>query len=224
MAGAFDSRMKYCSYCGKEYGDEVALCPLDNQPVTPRRGKSTGVIAVPPTAQDTFDVFLVSPFHSAGKYRVFVERSDLVFILVEGGSRSILEIVAPVFGPLGGALVSLIFWLSRKNKAQTNLKRLDGHRPEELLREDENNFQLYFAEIRDAVIEPPSILANKGKAGRLNLLVRHGEKFKFEFETEKEINNAIRLLTPLLNSTLRINTEWNPQNERFEKKRTGMGR
>ena len=25
--------MKYCTYCGKEYGDDVEVCPIDNNPV-----------------------------------------------------------------------------------------------------------------------------------------------------------------------------------------------
>jgi len=76
---------------------------------------------------------------------------------------------------------------------------------------------LYLAEIRDAAIEPPSFISTSGKAGRLILLVRHGEKFKFEFNDAADMNKAVHLLVPLMGSTLRINVEWNGQKQRFER-------
>ncbi|HXE42067.1 MAG TPA: hypothetical protein VN516_03495 [Candidatus Baltobacteraceae bacterium] len=169
-----------------------------------------------------FSAKLVSSFSFAGTYRVFVERSDLVFIQFESGARSVLDVIAPFLGPFGGALVSLVLWLFKKGKARTNLKLLDEGNPEDLLRDSEKNFKLYQAEIRDAAFEPPKFFSVGGRIGRLNLLVRHGEKFRFEFETVAEMKKAIQLLAPLLNSTLKINVEWNEQEQRFEKKRNEL--
>ena len=59
-----------------------------------------------------------------------------------------------------------------------------------------------------------------GKAGRLNFSVRHGEKIKCEFDNAAEMNKAIHLLAPLLNSTLKVNVEWNEEKRRYEKKKT----
>jgi hypothetical protein len=205
--------MKSCSYCGKEYADETTVCPLDGQPVMEKIAPRLAA------TQKTFDVRLISPIASSGTYRVFGERSDLLFIQIEGGSKSALAAIAPLLGPAGN-LIPLALWLFTKKKAKDRLQKIELQNPEDLLRESGNNFKLYLAEIRDASIDPPAFVSTSGKAGRLNLLVRHGEKFKFEFVNAAEVNNAIHLLTPLLNSTLRVNVEWNGEKQRFEMKKT----
>ena len=211
--------MKSCEYCGKEYADNVAVCPVDGQPVINPAEKQRKIAAQSEAAGTAFNVILVSPLSSAGKYRVFVERSDLLFIQVEGGSRSVLEAAVLFLGPAGG-IIPLTQWLFNKRKTKAKRQRLEAGAPEELLRESENNFKLNLAEIRDAAIEAPALFQNSGKAGRLNLVVRHGEKIKCEFDNAAEINKAIHLLAPLLSSTLKVNVEWNGEKRRFEKKKT----
>lgn len=210
--------MKCCSYCGKEYTDEISICPLDGQPVVEKEENRTKTAAQPAATPTAFNVILISPISSAGTYRVFIERNDLLFIQIEGGSKSVLAALAPLLGPAGG-LIPLALWLFTKKRAKDRLQNIDQQKPEDLLRENENNFKLYLAEIRDAVIEPATFFATSGKAGRLILTVRHGEKIKFEFGNAAEMNNAMRLLTPLLNSTLRIDVEWDGKKQRFQKKR-----
>jgi hypothetical protein len=211
--------MKSCEYCGKRYADDVAVCPVDGQPVINQEEKQRKSAAQSEAAGTAFNVILVSPLSSAGKYRIFVERSDLLFIQVEGGSRSVLEAAVPFLGPAGG-IIPLTLWLFNKRKTKAKRKRLEEGDPGELLRENENNFKLNLAEIRDAAIEAPAFFQNSGKAGRLNFSVRHGEKIKCEFDNAAEINKAIHLLAPLLSSTLKVNMEWNGEKRRFEKKKT----
>ena len=122
-------------------------------------------------------------------------------------------------GPAGN-IIPLTLWLFTKSKAKTKLQRLKEGDPEELLRESESNFKLNLAEIRDAAIEAPTFFQTSGKAGRLNLSVRHGEKIKCEFDDATEMNEAIRLLAPLLSSTLKVNVEWNGEKQQFERKKT----
>jgi hypothetical protein len=203
--------MKRCQYCGKEYADSVVVCPVDGQPVTNQ--------ARPEAAGTAFNLKLVSPLLSAGKYRVFVERSDLLFIQIEGGSSSILAAAAPFLGPAGN-LIPLTLWLFGKRKTKAKLQRLETDDPEELLREGENNFKLNLAEIREAAIEAPAFFQTSGKAGRLSLSVRHGEKIKCEFDNDTEMNKAIHLLEPLLTSTLKVNVKWNSEKQRFEARKT----
>jgi hypothetical protein len=193
------------------------ICPLDGQVVVETQESRTNNTPVQPDAVTTsFNVKLISPISSAGTYRVFIERNDLLFIQIEGGSKSVLAALAPLLGPAGG-LIPLALWLFTKKQTNARFQNLDQQDPEDLLRENESSFKLHLAEIRDAAIEPTTFLATSGKAGRLILTVRHGEKIKFEFEKAGEMANAIRLLTPLLNSTIRINVEWNGQKKRFEK-------
>ncbi|MGB6499824.1 MAG: hypothetical protein WBG19_00265 [Thermoplasmata archaeon] len=40
--------MKKCTYCGKEYSDDVLNCPLDGQPVTAEGTPATAPPRVPP--------------------------------------------------------------------------------------------------------------------------------------------------------------------------------
>ena len=214
--------MKICEYCGKEYADNVAVCPVDGQPVINPAEKQRKIAAQPEAAGTSINVILVSPLSSAGKYRIFVERSDLLFIQVEGGSRSVLEAAVPFLGPAGG-IIPLTLWLFNKRKAKAKRQRLEEGDPGELLRESENNFKLNLAEIREAAIEAPALFQNSGKAGRLNLVVRHGEKIKCEFDNAAEINKAIRLLAPLLSSTLKVNVEWDEKTRRFQKKNRQIG-
>jgi hypothetical protein len=215
--------MKNCSFCGREYPDDIAVCPIDGQPViSPRAGQGKAA-ASPQVTRPAFDVRLVAPIFSAGKYRVFVERSDLLFIQMEGGSKSILAAAAPLLGPLG-FVVPLVLWLLTMGKTHTKRQRLEAGNPEELLRESESNFRLNLAEIRGADIEAPNLFATVGKAGRLNLSVRHGERIKCEFENTAEMNNAIRLLVPLLDSNLQMNVAWNGEKQRFEKKKKDLTR
>jgi hypothetical protein len=211
--------MNRCIYCGKPYADNVTVCPVDGQPVINQEEKQGKLAPQPEATKTSFNVKLVSPILSAGKYRVFVERSDLLFIQIEGGSRSILEAAAPFIGPAGN-IIPLTLWLFNKRKTKTKLQRLEEVNPEELLRESENNFKLNLAEIRDAAIEAPAFFQTSGKAGRLNLSVRHGEKIKCEFDDVTEMNEAIHLLAPLLSSTLKVNVEWNGEKRQFEKKKT----
>jgi hypothetical protein len=211
--------MKSCSYCGKEFADDTTVCPFDGEPVVEKNANLKKTASQPAAARKTFDVKLLSPISFSGTYRVFGERSDLVFIQIEGGSKSVLAAIAPLLGPAGN-LIPLALWLFGKKKAKDRLQKIVQQNPEDLLRESEKNFKLYLAEIRAAAIEPPAFISTNGKAGRLNLLVRHGEKLKFEFVNAAEMNNAIHLLAPLLNSTLRISVEWNGEKQRFEKKKT----
>ena len=211
--------MKNCEYCGKPYADDVAVCPVDGQPVINPAEKQRKIAAQPEAAGTSFNVILVSPLSSAGKYRIFVKRSDLLFIQVEGGSRSVLEAAVPFLGPAGG-IIPLTLWLFNKRKTKAKRQRLEEGDPGELLRESENNFKLNLAEIREAAIEAPALFQNSGKAGRLNLVVRHGEKIKCEFDNDTDMNKAIRLLAPLLSSTLKVGVEWNGGKRRFEKKKT----
>ncbi|HEV2438265.1 MAG TPA: hypothetical protein VG077_19930 [Verrucomicrobiae bacterium] len=215
--------MKKCSYCGKEYAEGVTVCPMDGQPVI-RSQAGPGKVATPPQgAQSAFEVRLVSPILSAGKYRVFVERSDLVFIQMEGGSKSILSAVAPLLGPVGN-LIPLLLWLFAIRETKAKRRRLETKDPEQLLRESKANFKLNLAEIRDAAIEAPSRFLAIGKAGRLNLVVRHGERIRCEFENVAEMSRAICLLVPRLDSTLQVNVAWNAKMRRFEKKKNDLTR
>ncbi|MGH7953685.1 MAG: hypothetical protein ACREFE_17450 [Limisphaerales bacterium] len=211
--------MKNCSYCGKQYADVVTVCPLDGTSLAVNPNENQKKIAdLSAAKKPAFNARLIRPISFSGVYRIYVERNDLIFIQTEGGSKSVLAAFAPLLGPFG-SLIHLALWLFSKQKTKARRQQIENDDPEDLLRESEKNFKLYLAEIRDAVIEPPSFISMSGKAGCLNLLVRHGEKIQFEFQTASEMKRAIQLLAPLLHSTLKVNVAWNGKKERFEKKK-----
>ena len=89
-----------------------------------------------------------------------------------------------------------------------------------MLHENENNFRLHISEIRDAVVEPPARLALSGtQVGRLSLSIQGGKMIRLEFAEVGEMKTALDLLAQRLNSTLRINVEWNDSEHRFQKKK-----
>jgi hypothetical protein len=170
------------------------------------------------SASPSFDVKLTAPILSAGSYRVFVERSDLIFIQVEGGKSQIVAAFAPLLGPAGG-LIPLALWLLGKRSARLNRERIETENPEDLLSESTANFKLHVAEIREASVEPPKMFMKTGKAGELNFSIRYDERVKCEFENAAQMTKAIQLLAPLLHSTLRVNVVWNEKTGKFEKKK-----
>jgi len=143
--------MRKCAYCGKEYADDAAVCLVDKTLLINPEGIQANTTAQRRATGTSFSVKVVSPLSSAGTYRVFVERGDLLFICVEGVSRSILDAAVPLLGPFGG-LISLVSWLWTKRKTKTNLQRLDESDPEELLRGNDKNFKLHsLASHRNAI-------------------------------------------------------------------------
>ena len=189
---------------------------MDGQRVEDKQQTAPHQTAQPAATQSSFTVNLISPISASGTYQVFVERSELLFIQIEGGTKSAIAALAPVLGPAGG-LITFAMWLfAKRNHREKQLKAMATENPETLLRENENSFKLHAAEIRDAAIEPPSWLAASGNAGRLVLKVRHVEKMTFEFKAAEEVSNAMRLLPALLGATLRINVVWNGEKQRFQ--------
>ena len=168
--------MKICEYCGKQYADNVTICPVDRQPVTNGAETRKRVAAQPATTQAAFNARLVSSISSSGKYRVYVRGSDLIFILTEGGTHAIINSLHGLLGPFGG-VIAFFMWLFSRHKAKDLNRRLEDADPEDLIRDNEKNFRLHLSEIRDAAVEPASFWQLSGKqAGRLDLFIRQGEK------------------------------------------------
>ena len=211
--------MKRCEHCGKQYGDGVAVCPIDGQPTVdpqeqPRSFSSSSSSGIGLAA---FNAKVVSPLAEAGSYRIFVQGSDLVFIQIEGGANSALNAIVPFLGPAGG-VVSLIAWFFSKRKAKNFEEQLQSDAPENLLRDSENNFRLHLAEIRQATIEPPPTLITSGKEmGRATLSIRHGELLKLAFATREDLDAAWHLLASALASALQADVEWNAEKQRYQK-------
>ena len=151
-------------------------------------------------------------------HRIYARASDLYFINL-GGLGPVTQVLAAQFGLIGMLIESA---LKKRAKRQTEalLQRAEGDDPEFLLRENKTNFKIYVPEISEAVIDPPSFFALRGKqAGRWNFKLRDGKTFRFEFENTDAMKAALDVLTGLLNATLRVNVEWNELRKKFQKKK-----
>jgi hypothetical protein len=163
----------------------------------------------------TFNTRLVSA-RSDSVYRVFARGNDLYFIQLAGLSTT-AQALTIHFG-LIGYLIRESMKRRAKKKTEEFLQRAGNQDPEELLRENKNNFKVHTPEIRDSTIEPPSFFALHGKqTGRWNLSLRDDKKMRFEFENSDELKAALDVLPQLLNATLRVNVEWNEIKKRFQK-------
>ena len=163
----------------------------------------------------TFNARLVST-RSDSVYRIYARGNDLYFIQLAGLSTT-AQALTIHFG-LIGYLIRESMKRRAKKKTEAMLQRAENQNPEELLRENKNNFKVYIPEIRDSMIEPPTWFALHGKqAGRWNFSLRDGKKMRFEFENSDELKAALDVLPRLLNATLRVNVEWNEMKKRFQK-------
>jgi hypothetical protein len=212
--------MKRCTYCGKQYADDAEVCSLDQQPLDQLTEASKEDSERHEQIPSAFNARLVSHGISSGLYRVYLRGSDLLFIQTEQGEvAKHWDALAALLGP-AGVLIGLLFKVQSGRKAKKALGNIDERDPEELARENEDNFRLFIPEIRDAAMELPSFLALSGKqAGRLHLFIRDGKRIKLELATADDMKTALDLLAPRLKATLRINMEWNETDRQFRKKK-----
>src|ERR1035438_8234401 len=108
----------------------------------------------------TFNARLVST-RSDSVYRVYARGNDLYFIQLAGLSTT-AQALTIHFG-LIGYLIRESMKRRAKKKTEAILQRAGQVDPEELLRENKNNFKVYIPEIREAAIEPPALFAMHGK-------------------------------------------------------------
>jgi hypothetical protein len=54
--------MKSCEYCGKQYADDVAVCPVDGQPVINQEEKQGKFAAQPEAAGTSFNANWFLPY------------------------------------------------------------------------------------------------------------------------------------------------------------------
>ena len=163
----------------------------------------------------TFNARLVST-RSDRVCRIYVRGNDLFFIQLAGLSTT-AQALTFHFG-LIGMLIGESLKRRAKKKTEEFLQRAGQVDPEELLRENKNNFKVFIPELRDSAIDPPSFFTLHGKqAGRWNFSLRDGKKMRFEFENSDELKAALDVLPRLLNATLRVNVEWDEIKKRFQK-------
>jgi hypothetical protein len=163
----------------------------------------------------TFNARLVST-SSKRVYRVCARGSDLIFIQLAGLSGT-ARAVTIHFGLLGMWVGELLRRRAMK-QGEATLQSAEHRDPEQLLRENENNFNVHIPEIHDSSIEPPALFQLHDKqAGRWNFARRDGKKMRFEFETADEMKTALDVLPRLLKATLKVNVEWDETKNRFQK-------
>jgi hypothetical protein len=211
--------MKRCPYCGKQYPDKADICPVDRQALVDPDGRPRIIGGAGGRSEAAFNASLVSHGVAVGTYRVYLRGHDLVFVQTDKEKiKQGVDLIAGLLGP-AGALVAAAVGIWQKRKAATAPAHDEHGRPEDSHHQDENSFSIYVPEIRDAALEPPSLLTvSEKQAGRLDLLVRDGKKVKLALPTAADVQSVLNVLAPLLKSTLRIGVEWDEGAHRFQKK------
>jgi len=202
----------------------------DNSSSPPTNGVAAETQArlSPHAAFGAFEAHISIPTRLTGNYLVFVRESDLIFIRCDAGGSPLISAVLHMLGPVGG-IVTAFAWLGRlvenlisNTKTQDDKQQLAHLDPYELLQSSEHNFKLHISEIRHGTVHPGTFWSlSQGKAGRIDLAVRLGERLRIEFATADELATALHLLKPLLSTNLEVNVVWNPTTLRFERKSTG---
>jgi len=77
-----------------------------------------------------------------------------------------------------------------------NLEESD---PEDLIRENENDFRLHLSEIRDVTMGSTSFWSG---GATLKLSIRQGEKLKIVCASSEDLNTALQFLKPVLSKPL----------------------
>ncbi|SRR6266446_8669889 len=166
-----------------------------------------------------FNAKLTSATSSDRMYRVYLRRDDFFFILVAGGLSANPESLTVHFGLLG-ALIGAMVKKREKKKREATIQRIDQLDPEQLLAEHKHNFKLHTAEIREGAIEPrPFFTLHGHQVGRLRLFLRDGRKMNLEFENNDDMTDALKVLPSFLDSSSKINVEWDERKKRFRKKK-----
>ena len=166
----------------------------------------------------TFNAKLTSATASDRLYRVYLKRDDVFFVLLEAGLGASPETLTVHFGLLG-MLIGSMMKKRAKKKRESTIQRIDNLHPEQLLAEHKHNFKLHSSEIKEAVIEPRALFTLHGQqVGRLKFFLRDGRKMNFEFQNNDEMTAALNVLQRFLDSSLKVNVEWDEKKKRFKKK------
>jgi hypothetical protein len=206
--------MKRCQYCGKEYSDKTAVCPVDGEPLI-----NPEAIPLPSVDRTVFHAALTVPLSLTGNYRIFARGDDLIFIVTEAAAHSILNSIHGFLGPLG-IIIPFGLWLFSRHRTKDWNQRLATADPEDLIREDKKNFRVHLSEVRAAVLDPISYwrFTSSKSAVLLTLSIRQNEKLQLQPVTTADVETARHLLVARLPAVLQVNVEWDAVSQRFKKK------
>ena len=147
-------------------------------------------------------------------YRVYAD--DGRFYLIRVGGQQFDVHFAAHFGLLGALIGAM---LSRGNKSQEEIAKLDAQRPSDLLANHKQNFTFVISDVLEATLDPPSLMAQHGPhAGRWTLVLKDGKKRTFQFENIEDMQQAERTLTTALGPMLHVNVMWDAEKERYRKR------
>ncbi len=164
--------------------------------------------------ENVFEARQINALAADRLYRVYAE--DGRFYLIRVGGQQFNPMFAAHFGLLGALIAAM---LSRGNKSQAEIGKLDEQRPSDLLTNHKHNFSFAISDVLKASLDPPSVMAQHGThVGRWTLVIKDGKKRTFQFEKTEDMQKAERILTTTLGPMLHVNVAWDATKECYRKR------
>ena len=174
-----------------------------------------------PCVQHVFEARQINALSADRLYRVYVEdrRCYLIRIGGQNVSPEVPSMFSTYFGLVGGIVGGLVWALGRGGKKSPGeIAKLDAQHPSDLLGSHEHNFCFTASDVFESSLDPPSVMFSHGAhAGRWRLMLKDGKKRTFQFESMEDMHAAVRTLTSLLGTMIRVNVTWDETNERYRK-------
>jgi len=147
------------------------------------------------------------------QYRVYVHDEQLIFIRT--GGQQMGHLVAHQFG-LIGALIWALTKKSRERKQAAAMQALDAAHPLQLVTQHKHSFQSHRSQLTEQTLEPPSWYQGRGPyAARWRFAVGGKDRMQLELLTKEDVDTMLRLLSPIVGTSLRVDIEWNEKKKKF---------
>lgn len=164
------------------------------------------------TTVPAFNARAVFTWKSDRQYRVYVMDEQLVFIRT--GGQQVGQMVARQFG-LIGALVWALTKKRREKKLAAARQAMDATHPLQLVTQHEHSFQSHRSQLTEQTLEPPSWFKGRGPYAARWRFVAAGDRMLLELPTPEDVEALLRLLAPIVGTTLRVDIAWNAKKKKY---------
>jgi hypothetical protein len=165
------------------------------------------------TSVPAFNARAVFTWKGDRQYRVYVQEEQLIFIRTSGQQMG--QLVAHQFG-LIGALVWALTKKRREKKLAAAMQAMDATHPLQLVTQHKHSFQSHRSQLTEQTLEAPSWFKGRGPyAARWRFVVGGKDRMQLELPTKEDVDNMLRLLSPIVGTSLRVDIEWNAKKKKF---------
>ena len=166
--------------------------------------------------KQAFNAKFVSIFSADRYYRIYVIDNQIFFIRL-GGQSILRDALAHQFGLLGG-IIGNYFKKKAEKKKDELIQKIDLKTPMELLPAHKHNFKTNVMEFNTISIDPISFIATHGPGvGFWKFQLSNNKKYKFQFEKNEDLKNALDILPNIFTTKIIIHVEWDENKKKYKK-------